>query len=134
MTSLGIHHLGLSVSDLDKTTAFFTDCLGWKLVREVPDYPAKFVSNGAAFFTLWQANRNATSFDRKDNVGLHHVALEVADQHELDSLFEKVRRYPGVTVEFAPELLGGGPARHCIFSEPGGIRMEFVWAARPPAA
>lgn len=128
MATSGIHHLGLSVSDLDKTAEFFTDCLGWKLVREVPDYPAKFVSNGAAFFTLWQADESAAPFDRKSSVGLHHVALKVTDEQELNSLFEKVRSYPGVTVEFAPKLMGEGPARHCIFFEPSGIRMEFVWA------
>ena len=49
METLGIHHLGLNVSDLNATTAFFVDCLGWSLIKEVPDYPSNFVSNGEAF-------------------------------------------------------------------------------------
>lgn len=128
MTTLGIHHLGLSVADLDETTAFFTDCLGWKVVREVPDYPARFVSNGTAVFTLWQADPKATGFDRRDHVGLHHVAITVADEAQLDTLFGKIEAHPGTRVEFAPQLMGSGPARHCMFYEPGGIRMELVWA------
>ncbi len=128
MATLGIHHLGLSVPDLDKTSAFFTDCLGWKVARDVPGYPARFVTNGTAFFTLWQTSASATPFDRRNNVGLHHVALAVADEAQLESLFAKVQAYPGVTVEFPPQPVGEGPARHCIFCEPGGIRMEFFWA------
>lgn len=128
MPTLGIHHLGLSVTNLDKTTAFFTDCLGWKLVREVPDYPAKFVSNGTSFFTLWQTDPQPAGFDRRRNVGLHHVAIQVSDEGELDRLFARVQGHPGVQVEFPPRPLGEGPAKHCIFAEPGGIRMELIWA------
>lgn len=128
MAILGIHHLGLSVSNLEQTAAFFTDCLGWKVARDVPNYPARFVTDGTNFFTLWQTDKSATPFDRRKNIGLHHVALRVSDEQALNALFEKIQRHPGVKVEFAPQLLGAGPAKHCMFCEPGGIRMEFIWA------
>lgn len=32
----------------------------------------------------------------------------------------------GVTIEFAPELSYGGPAKHMMFRSPGGIRMELI--------
>ena len=128
MGTLGVHHTGFAVADLAKTTAFFTDCLGWKVVQEVPEYPAKFVTDGTAFFTLWQTDAGATPFDRRKNIGLHHVALKVGSEDELKRLFTKIQNHPGVQIEFAPELLGKGPARHCMFREPGGIRMELVWA------
>lgn len=128
METLGIHHLGLAVSNLPATAGFFTDCLGWKVAREVPEYPAIFVTNGSAFLTLWQTEGGATPFDRRRNVGLHHFALKVDSDAALDALFEKAAAHPGVTVDFAPELLRGGPARHCMIFEPSGIRMEFIWA------
>lgn len=127
MTTLGIHHLGLAVSDLEATTGFFVNCLGWQLVRDVPEYPAKFVSNGEAFFTLWQTDSEATSFDRKRQVGLHHVAIKVASEQDLMIVYERAKDYPGVTVEFAPELLRQGPAKHCMVYEPSGIRIELIW-------
>lgn len=126
MPTLGLHHLGFAVARLDETTAFFTDCLGWKVVREVPDYPARFVTDGTAFFTLWQTDPGATPFDRRAHIGLHHVAIKVADAHELDTLFQRIRDYPGTRIDFAPKPMGEGPARHCMFFEPGGIRMELV--------
>jgi catechol-2,3-dioxygenase len=119
--------LGLSVGDLDATTSFFTDCLGWSVVREVPEYPAKFVSNGEALFTLWQTEPDSKPFDRKAHVGLHHVAIQVADEQDLADIYQRVSDFPGVVVEFAPELLRGGPAKHCMVFEPGGIRVEFIW-------
>lgn len=128
MGTSGIHHLGLSVADLDATTDFFVRGLGWSLVREVPDYPAKFVSNGEAFFTLWQTDPGSAAFDRRKQVGLHHVAIRVSDEHSLGELFERVSRLPGVIVEFAPQLLGDGPAQHFMLFEPSGIRVEFIWA------
>jgi lactoylglutathione lyase len=128
MDTLGIHHLGLAVSDLQATAKFFTDGLGWSVAREVPEYPAIFVTNGTAFVTLWQAEKAASAFDRRKNVGLHHFALRVPSVEALDAVFKKASAHPGVRVEFAPELLRGGPAKHCMLYEPSGIRVEFIWA------
>jgi len=128
MDTRGIHHLGLTVADLEQTTRFFTDCLGWSIVREIPEYPAKFVSNGEAFFTLWQAEAGSSPFDRRTQVGLHHVAIRVADEPGLEEVFRRAADFPGVVVDFPPEPLRGGPARHCMIFEPGGIRMEFIWS------
>lgn len=128
MATAGIHHFGLAVSRLDETATFFIDCLGWTLAREVPEYPAKFVTDGNAFVTLWQTDAGATAFDRKKHVGLHHMALRVDSEAELERLFAKVAGWPGVQVEFAPQALGEGPARHGMFFEPSGLRMELIWA------
>lgn len=127
MDTRGIHHLGLAIADLEKSTSFFTDCLGWSVVREVPEYPAKFVSNGEAFFALWQVKAGSSPFNRRTQVGLHHVAIRVADEQSLTDIFERASNFPGVVVDFPPESLGGGPARHCIVFEPSGIRVEFIW-------
>jgi catechol 2,3-dioxygenase-like lactoylglutathione lyase family enzyme len=124
----GAHHIGLTVPDLGKTQAFFIDTLGYDKIGEVPDYPAVFLSDGVTMLTLWQAADpdNAIAFDRRNVIGLHHFALSVADHGALDSVYEKLREHPGVDIEFAPEALGGGPARHLMCYIPGGIRVEFI--------
>ena len=127
MKTQGIHHLGLAVSNLGASTDFFVKCLGWQIAGQSEQYPAKFVTNGEAFFTLWQANDDARSFDRKNQVGLHHVAIRVAAEADLLQIFARASKYDGVTVEFAPEPLQGGPARHCMVYDPSGIRIEFIW-------
>ncbi|MGX1496756.1 lactoylglutathione lyase [Labrenzia sp. MBR-25] len=131
MTTKGINHLGLTVRDLDQTTAFFTELLGWKLQARDDAYPRTTVSDGTARLTLWQADRTRpmTEFDRKTNIGLHHVALEVESEEELLDLAARIRTWPGITIEFEPEFLGGGPRKHMMFTEPGGIRLEIIWPA-----
>lgn len=128
ISTSGIHHLGLSVADLDATTRFFVQCLGWSLVREVPDYPARFVSDGTAMFTLWQTEPGSAPFDRRRQVGLHHVAIRVSAVDALADLYRRVSGFPGVVVDFAPEPLASGPARHFMVFEPSGTRVEFIWA------
>ena len=128
----GIDHVGLSVRDLSATRDFFIGCLGWRQVGERPAYPAVFVSDGAVMLTLWEVkNRDALAeFDRRTNVGLHHLALRVASEEAFAEVFAKVSRWPGARVEFAPEPLGAGPKRHAMVYEPGGIRIEFDYDPR----
>lgn len=84
----GIDHLGLTVRDLSVTRDFFINCLGWSQVGEKLDYPAVFVSDGHVIVTLWQVTNqtNRVDFDRKTNVGLHHLALRVASEAALQQL------------------------------------------------
>ncbi len=126
----GAHHIGLTVPDIAATKAFFTDVLGYDVVGGRPAYPAVFVSDGATMITLWQASdpASATPFDRKANVGLHHLALKVAGHEALAALAEKLKTTDGVEIEFAPEALGETPLRHMMTTIPGGVRVEFIAA------
>lgn len=122
----GVHHVGLSVVDLQTTVSFFKDALDFKIVGEKPDYPSVFVTDGTVMVTLWQADEEATKFDRRKNIGLHHLAFKLNSFDDLESMHKKIKNWPGVKVEFSPELVGKGPAKHMIFYEPGGIRLEFI--------
>lgn len=123
----GIHHLGLTVSKLEETAEFFKTMLGWREVKRKEDYPAIFVSDGTVMLTLWAAREEPVAvFDKNKNVGLHHVAFSVADEATLNAVFERLES-AGVPIEFGPEPLGPGPAKHMICYEPSGIRVEVIW-------
>ena len=124
----GAHHIGLTVPDLAKTRAFFLDMLGFEQVGEVPDYPAVFLTDGTIMITLWQAENpeSAVPFDRKNVIGLHHLAFNVDGADALDALHNKLSASDGVDIEFAPEPLGDGPTKHMMGFIPGGIRVEFI--------
>ncbi len=123
----GAHHIGLTVPNLEQTRNFFIETLGYDQIGEVPDYPAVFLSDGNLMLTLWQATDpdNAVPFDRKNVIGLHHLALTV-DTGSLDGLYERLQNAADVDVEFAPEPLGDMPVRHMMCNIPGGIRVEFL--------
>ena len=123
----GVHHIGLTVPDLEQTRKFFLETLGYDQVGDVPDYPAVFLSDGTIMITLWQATdpASAVAFDRKNVIGLHHLALTV-DADAIDGLCDKLNDTAGVKIEFEPEPLGDLPVRHMMCSIPGGIRVEFL--------
>ena len=124
----GAHHIGLTVPDLAATRAFFVDTLGFQQVGEKPAYPAVFLSDGTVMITLWQAANpdRAVAFDRKNVIGLHHLALRVENGAALDTLHSKLQEAPGVEIEFAPEALNDGSPKHMMCTIPGGIRVEFI--------
>lgn len=123
----GAHHIGLTVSKLEESADFFISLLGWKEVKRNNEYPAIFVSDGSIMVTLWAIKEQpANEFNKNKNVGLHHVAFHLESENELNDLYEKLK-HNGVKIEFSPEQLGQGPAKHMICYDPSGIRVEFVW-------
>lgn len=123
----GVHHVGLTVGQLEASAAFFTDLLGWQEVRRDDSYPAIFVSDGTVMLTLWKAKDPVNAFDKNHNVGLHHIALTVDAETTLQEIHERLRNTENVEIEFSPELLRDGPAKHMMCFEPGGNRVEFIW-------
>lgn len=127
--TLGINHLGLAVADLDDTTCFFVEVLGWQESGRDLDYPRTSVSDGCVRLTLWQVDKSLPTrvFDRRHNIGLHHLALAVDTYERIVALAQVIASHPGVSIEFMPEMIGDGPRMHVIFQEPGGIRLELIW-------
>ncbi|MGH6651848.1 MAG: VOC family protein [Sphingopyxis sp.] len=125
----GAHHIGLAVRDVAEARDFFVDALGYRVTAERPDYPAIFVTDGATLLTLWQVADPASArpFDRRAHVGLHHLALKVADLDTLRTVFARVQGHLGVSIEFDPEpIREGATTHHFICAMPGGLRIEFA--------
>lgn len=126
----GAHHVGLTVRNVSDARTFFQEALGFEQVGEVPDYPAAFVSDGNIMITLWQAENpaTATAFDRRRNIGLHHLALRVESQDALRALAAELGRRSDTEIEFEPEALGETGIRHMMCRIPGNIRLELIAA------
>jgi catechol 2,3-dioxygenase-like lactoylglutathione lyase family enzyme len=124
----GVHHVGLTIPDLVAARVFFVEALGFEQVGERPEYPAVFLSDGTTMITLWQAENADTAipFDRRRVIGLHHLALRLADTSTLDALHSTLNQRDDVQIEFDPEPLGGGNARHMMCRIPGNIRLELI--------
>ena len=124
----GAHHIGLTVPDLPEASGFFINALGFEQVGEVPDYPAAFVSDGSTMITLWQAEdpASATPFDRRRNLGLHHLALKVGTPNALEDLAKELRARADCDIEFEPEGLGDSGINHMMIRIPGNIRVELI--------
>lgn len=112
---------------MEESARFFTDLLGWREVRRKEDYPAIFVSDGQIMLTLWATKEQPIgAFNKNKNIGLHHIALSVEGENILNQLCERLSNN-NIEIEFSPELLGPGPAKHMMCYDPSGIRVEFIW-------
>ena len=125
----GVNHLGLAVADLNASVNFFVDVLGWVESGRDESYPRSAVSDSVVRLTLWQVDHSkpVVAFDRRQNIGLHHVALQVESEDQLNHIAERVAAVSAVKIEFMPELVGDGPRKHMMCREPGGVRVEFIW-------
>lgn len=125
----GLNHLGLSVANLESSKNFFVEVLGWAESGYDASYPRTAVSDGKLRLTLWQVDKSLQGepFNRRKNVGLHHLAIQVESEAKLNELYEKINSRSDCSVEFAPELLSGGPRKHMMFAEPSGLRLELIW-------
>ena len=121
----GVQHIGLSVSNLEESAEFFIKVLGWEEIKRREDYPAIFVKDDALTITLWKTQtEDPVKFDRKLNIGLHHLALRVKSKEALFQLVD-VLKANKIEIEFEPTLIREGPSMHMMCYEPSGIRIEF---------
>jgi catechol 2,3-dioxygenase-like lactoylglutathione lyase family enzyme len=92
----GIHHLRLTVTDVDRSREFYTSLLGFDVAVEAPppDDPSAEAANRILFGGIVMVRGNllmglrpvAPRHDRfdEDRVGLDHLSFSVASREELD--------------------------------------------------
>ena len=81
-----VHHLRLTVSDVARSQAFYTEVLGFEHVSDLPS--GVFLSNGAVGMGIGPSPdpARAPGNDRFDEarIGLDHLSLSVADRAALE--------------------------------------------------
>ena len=126
----GFSHVGLSVSNLDASFKFF-EALGYKKVGGNEVYPSYFLSDGSSLLTIWKTDEDFTPFNRRKNVGLHHLALKIPSREALDEAYKAVKNVKGTRIDgegaFAPQELTGTPLTHAMVFEPSGNRIELTY-------
>jgi catechol-2,3-dioxygenase len=122
-------HVGLNVSDLDRSSRFYREAFGFEVLAESHDASRRFVFLGVrarVILTLWQqsAGRFATA-----RPGLHHLSFEVpsiahvrAAEQRLQALGAPVY-YEGIVPHADGEQSGG-----LFFEDPDGVRLEVYTA------
>ena len=104
----GVHHLRLTVTDVDRARVFYTGLLGFQVAMELPS--GVLLSNGSVLLGIGPAPdpERAISGDRFDEnrVGLDHLSfslssrdeLEQADRHGHSAKIDPASRHPPTTV------------------------------------
>lgn len=129
-SALRTGHIGLNVTDLERSLAFYRDVLGYGVIGEGKEESRRFAflgEGGAPSLTLWQ---QADAAYAASYAGLHHLAIEVDTIEEVRAYESALRAYG---VEFAYEGVvphGEGAASGGIFfHDPDGTRLEIYAAS-----
>jgi lactoylglutathione lyase len=119
-------HIGLNVTDLDRSLAFYRDVLGFPVLAEGQEGDRRYAFLGegpAPVLTLWQQAEGAYDGGR---AGLHHLALE-ADSIERVREYETALRAYGAAFHHdgVVALREGSAAGGIFFHDPDGTRLEI---------
>ncbi|PJJ54226.1 catechol 2,3-dioxygenase-like lactoylglutathione lyase family enzyme [Mumia flava] len=117
----GVNHVAFSVRDLEVSTRFYADVLGFLPLLDF-GYGRVCMDRESGFTIALIRHPNGSS-DRFSELttGLDHLGLAAADRAELD---EWVERFDAAGVEYTPiqeQPLGW----HLNFRDPDGIALEF---------
>ena len=129
---MGIHHVDLVVTSLERSLPFYRELLGplgWHGISEVEGERGEtiwYLSGADGSLGLREAQaRGDGPYDRY-RVGLHHLALEAGSRARVDDRADWLRAQ-GVEIESGPEEYSYSPGYYAVFFyDPDGIKLEIV--------
>lgn len=135
-TTLVTGHVGLNVTDLDRSLDFYRKVFDFEVTAEGKDQDRRwaFLSRGGRLLvTLWQQSKGTFS---PGTPGLHHLSFQVETLDDVNAAAEVVR---GLGAEFAHDGVvphsENGTSGGIFFSDPDGVRLEiYAPAGADPAA
>ncbi|HEY4269875.1 MAG TPA: VOC family protein [Galbitalea sp.] len=129
-TKFATGHVGLNVTDLDRSLPFYSRVFGFDTLTEGTDADRRWAflgQDGDLVLTLWQ--QSDASFSSAA-AGLHHLSFQV------DSL-EDVTATEAVLKELGADFAHDGVVAHAegagsggiFFADPDGVRLEIFAGA-----
>ncbi|MFF8451016.1 VOC family protein [Streptomyces leeuwenhoekii] len=133
--SLQTGHVGVNVTDLERSLAFYRAVFDFEVMAEGREEDRRWAFLGRddrLFVTLWQQSAGSFAADRP---GLHHLSFQVGTVEEVKATEEVLR---GLGAEFAYDGVvphgENGTSGGIFFTDPDGIRLEiYAPAGADPA-
>ncbi|HCG91236.1 MAG TPA: hypothetical protein DEZ08_05300 [Dehalococcoidia bacterium] len=120
---LGIGHVVLNVTDVARSVDFYTNVLGFEMVKSNPENTAAFLNCGEMHHDLALFKSSGDSNVPKGSVGLNHFAVQVADIGQLKLLKEGLE---GVGYEDI-RTVDHGMTGSIYFQDPDGNGIEYYF-------
>ena len=129
----GLHHIGLTVCDIEASEAWYTRVLGQTRAFVEPHhgggtgYAVVLHRPGSPLFLgLDKHQANQGQRFEESHTGLDHAAFHVADRSELDAWVEHLDRQ-GVAHSGVKEFSEPFPFAVLVFRDPDNIQLELIW-------
>lgn len=119
-------HVGLNVTDLDRSLPFYQKVFGLEVQAESKEPERRWVflgRDGKLVLTLWQQSDSAFA---TSSAGLHHLSFQVETIDEVKAAEEVLRE---LGAEFAHDGVvphrEGASSGGIFFTDPDGTRLEI---------
>ena len=129
-----IHHIDITVSDLDRSTAFYDQVLplmGFQRSHDVPEGPVW----AGAHAEIGLAPTRSTSRPDHDRYspGLHHLALSAPDRAAVDAFHDQLVELGVQVLDPPADYPQYAPGYHAVFfADPDGLKLEYVFTPKWP--
>lgn len=136
-----MRHLGIVVSDIEKSLHFYRDILGLQIKRDMLEEgdfidtilglknvqvrTVKMSADGGSLIELlyFKSRPKKPKLNKKNcNIGTPHVAFTVAN---IDAEYKKFKK-SGVKFNSAPQISPDGKAKVAFCRDPDGVPIELV--------
>ena len=117
-----IGHLVLNVSDVERSTKFYSDVVGFQVSRYRPNGTGAFLTCGVVHhnLALFKAPEGAQPA-QKGQIGLNHFAFKIANYNALQEAHGRLIE-AGAAID---HIVDHGMTRSVYFLDPDGIMMEL---------
>ena len=135
-----ISHIALTVSDLDRSTAFYNkvfEFIGFKRV-EVPESIQQamktrlkaWVGPGYSISIRPSKGESAHGLHDRNAPGFNHTAFTAEDRSDVEKMYELLKQM-GAKVLDAPAEYAYSPGYFAVyFTDPDGLKFEFAHAPK----
>lgn len=126
-----IGHILINVRDVERSKAFYTNVLGFKLLEQDPDHGGVFLSLGEYGNTLDifpSSDPDAypqpkSGVGRREGLGMRHIAFAVAAEDDLQNAYFALQA-AGVPIHRAIDHTS---QKSIYFYDPDDNLLEIVW-------
>jgi catechol 2,3-dioxygenase len=116
----------LRVADLERSTSFYRDVLGFRIAERDPEHGGVFMTLGDDFHTIdLFPHPDPASADSptRSHVGVAHIAFQVASFNDLREAYATLQSH-GVAIDRAMDHVN---QRSIYFADPDGNRLEIYY-------
>lgn len=120
-----VHHLRLTVTDVDRAREFYTSLLGFEVIAPLPS--GVLLGNGTVLLGLGPAPEHPNPNDQFDEnrVGLDHLSFTVSSRDELDAA-ERLLSARGIANGGVKDLGQDLGLYILAFRDPDNIQLELT--------